>query len=292
LDRVDFRILAALHEDPLQSIRSLARVVQVSPPVAQDRFRKLTDRGILRGFYATLDPFIFGRQGIGLVFPPAHTREDALRALSVDGVLLVARKIEGGLTVQLWAADPQEDVARVARALGGGPTFQAALKTTSPAPLSPLDWRILRACIDHPRHTTQDLVQLTRISPRTAVKRRDALIASGALTIAPELGVLEGGGDVVFTLAVYGELAPADVRRHMGECVLIGESSQPPARYLLCRATGLADLTARIDKLRQEPAVGAAHVTLNREMWLNKDMMRRLVDDKLRLWERAKPSRR
>ena len=288
MDRVDYRILAALHQNALQSVRSLAKVAKVSPPVVHERLRRLSERGVLLGFVPQIDPGIFGKTNVILGFPPSHTREEALRVLEVPDVSLVSLKIDGGLTVGAWAGPGNDAVGRLSALLGSKPFFETH---TGPKPreeLSPLDWRVLRACVDKPRHSTRELVELSGLSPATAVRRRDALIASGVLYIAPNTGVLGGGGAVVYTMSVAGAVPLARIRKHLGDCVVIRSFEEPPLQYLMGRADDLGDALARTKGLRGEPGIGSAEITLNREVWVNTAMMRAAIDERIRFWKRAR----
>jgi DNA-binding Lrp family transcriptional regulator len=177
---------------------------------------------------------------------------------------------------------------RLASLLGAEPFFQTRSAPKTVAELSPLDWKVLRACVDKPRHSTRDLVALTGLSPGTAVKRRDALIASGILYIAPNTGLLGGGAEVVYTISVAGAVPLAKVRRHLGDCVVIRSFDDPPLKYLIGRADDLGDALRRTKALRGEEGVMHVEITLNREVWVNTDMMRAAIDEKIAFWQRAR----
>lgn len=288
MDRTDYRLLAALHQNALQSVRSLAKAAKISPPVAHERFRRLTQSGVLTGFVAQLDPALFGRRDLILGYPPPRSREDALRALAVADVYMVAHKVDGGLTVGAWERDSSHIVPDLTRALGEKPSWQTRSAPKRIDELSPLDWRILRACLEKPRHSTRELVALTGLSPRTATRRRDALIAAHLLYIAPNTGPLGGGGEIVYTLVVSGRVPVSKVRKHLGDCFVIRSFEEPPLHYILCRADDLADALKRTRGLRGEPGITNVEITLNREVWVNVDMVRAAIDARIQFWERAR----
>jgi len=288
MDRVDYRILAALHQDALQSVRSLAKAAKVSPPVAHERLRGLSQRGILLGYVAQIDPAIFSKLNLIVGFPPSHSREEARRALEVPAVFMVAHKVDGGLTVGAWVNTPDDTVERLVAVFGSKPSFQTRTPPKAMDELSPLDWRVLRACVEKPRHSTRELVALTGLSPRTAVKRRDALIEAGILYIAPITGLLGGGGEIVYTMTVTGTAPSAKIRKHLGDCFVIRSFEDPPLHYLIGRADDLADALKRTKALRGEPGVTNVEITLNREVWVNVDMVRAAIDERIKFWERTK----
>ena len=60
LDEVDRRILTALHADARISNSALADLVGVAPSTCHGRVRRLQDLGVIRGFYADIDPAAIG----------------------------------------------------------------------------------------------------------------------------------------------------------------------------------------------------------------------------------------
>jgi DNA-binding Lrp family transcriptional regulator len=60
LDDVDRRILTALHVDARMSNSALAELVGVAPSTCHGRVRRLQDLGVIRGFYADIDPAAIG----------------------------------------------------------------------------------------------------------------------------------------------------------------------------------------------------------------------------------------
>jgi DNA-binding Lrp family transcriptional regulator len=60
LDDTDRRILTALHGDARMSNTALADLVGVAPSTCHGRVRRLQDIGVIRGFYADIDPAAIG----------------------------------------------------------------------------------------------------------------------------------------------------------------------------------------------------------------------------------------
>jgi Lrp/AsnC family transcriptional regulator, leucine-responsive regulatory protein len=60
LDAVDRALLAELDADPRLPTARLARRVGVSVPTARDRVRRLTERGVIRGYRLDVDPAALG----------------------------------------------------------------------------------------------------------------------------------------------------------------------------------------------------------------------------------------
>jgi DNA-binding Lrp family transcriptional regulator len=60
IDNTDRRILTALHADARISNSALAELVGVAPSTCHGRVRRLQELGVIRGFYADIDPTAIG----------------------------------------------------------------------------------------------------------------------------------------------------------------------------------------------------------------------------------------
>src|SRR3546814_900202 len=60
IDDIDRRILTALHDDARMSNSALAELVGIAPSTCHGRVRRLQDLGVIRGFYADIDPAAIG----------------------------------------------------------------------------------------------------------------------------------------------------------------------------------------------------------------------------------------
>ena len=60
LDAVDRRILTALHADARMSNSALADLVGIAASTCHGRVRRLQELGVIRGFYADIDPAAIG----------------------------------------------------------------------------------------------------------------------------------------------------------------------------------------------------------------------------------------
>ncbi|WP_076063614.1 Lrp/AsnC family transcriptional regulator [Mycobacterium sp. IS-1264] len=60
LDGVDRRILGLLHADARIPNNALAEAVGIAPSTCHGRVRRLTDLGVIRGFYTDIDPVAVG----------------------------------------------------------------------------------------------------------------------------------------------------------------------------------------------------------------------------------------
>jgi DNA-binding Lrp family transcriptional regulator len=60
VDAIDRRILTALHTDARMSNNALADLVGIAPSTCHGRVRRLQELGVIRGFYADIDPAAIG----------------------------------------------------------------------------------------------------------------------------------------------------------------------------------------------------------------------------------------
>jgi len=61
MDSVDWAILTELQRDARLSLNEVSRRVNLSPPAVAERVRRLSDRGVLTGYAARVDPTALGR---------------------------------------------------------------------------------------------------------------------------------------------------------------------------------------------------------------------------------------
>ena len=289
MDSKDFRLLVALHEDGRQSLQSLGRRVSLSAPAVRERLRRLEEREVLQGYWLSLDPAIFRRMDLFAFFGGGWSRDDAIRVLGASDVAWVARKFDGGLTVKAWPLDAQRALATLSDLLGAPPDGHVVAPSTQRDELSPMDWRVIDALVDDPRAPISALAGATGLSPKTVRKHLAGVTDAGVASILPRLGSLTGAGDLVYHLAVHGTASLAELRRVLGDAVLIHETRIPPLRYLFCRAGGLGELTAKTHAAGRIPGIESVRVTLNHEMLVGTPFVHHLVQDRIEAWTKARP---
>jgi DNA-binding Lrp family transcriptional regulator len=280
VDIKDFRLIAALHENARQSYRSLGRHISLSSPAVRDRLRGLERRGILNGFWLSIDPGIFGRDDLLVFFRGEWTRKEALRVLTATEVAWVAWKMNGWLTVQLWPRDSRQALRALTRALGA----QAFGKTLGGRRhhnkhLATIDWQIIDALIDDPKLPFKQLCQSTGLSPKTVRRHLEMLIEEEIIYILPQLGPLSDSGELVYHLAVFGSVSISDLYQLMGsdDTILLNATQNPPVRYMLCRSSSLTDVAIKTGGVSKLSGVKSIVVDLNREIFVNTSFIRSLV---------------
>jgi DNA-binding Lrp family transcriptional regulator len=62
MDHIDRRILSLLHADARMTNSALAEELDIAPSTCHGRVRRLLESGVIRGFYADIDPSAVGLQ--------------------------------------------------------------------------------------------------------------------------------------------------------------------------------------------------------------------------------------
>lgn len=234
-----------------------------------------------------VDPSVFDRQDLMVFYNNDWKRRDVLRVLGVEDVVFVTWKLDGGLSVQTWPKNRKRPVRVLTKTLGMRPLGHAFTEPFRGHKVSPADWRIMDALVDDPMIPFVDIVRKTGLSPKTVRKHLEMLIHDETIFIIPRLGSLSDSGDVVYHLTVAGKVGISELRRALGEALLIGDTHDPPMKYLLCKANDLADVTTRTRAVKKIPGVESAEVTLNRELLVAKDFVHDLLREKIRDWDRT-----
>ena len=78
LDEKDARILEILQKDGRTANVDLARAVELTPSATSERVRKLEERGLIKGYTATLDPHALGLGLVAFIFMRVDDPEDLI----------------------------------------------------------------------------------------------------------------------------------------------------------------------------------------------------------------------
>src|SRR3989454_7333766 len=289
MDSKDFRLVVAIHENPRLSSRALGQRVSLSAPAVRERLNRLEARGILQGYWLYIDPYALDREDLMVFYRGDWQREDALKALNVEDVAFVAWKVDGSLSVQVWPRDRAKPIKDLTMALEASPSGQTFTRRHEEGHrLSLIDLRIMDALVDDPLTPFEELVKRTGLSPKTVRKHLQLLIKDEVIFIMPRLGSLAEPGDLVYHLTVTGTVGRNELRRVLGEALVVSETSEPPFKYLLCRADDLAEGTVRTQAVRRLSGVDSVEVTLNKELLVGKEFVHSLIREKIREWERKR----
>ncbi|MCY9782803.1 Lrp/AsnC family transcriptional regulator [Nocardiopsis sp. EMB25] len=139
LDSVDQRILTELQQDGRLSFNELSRRINLSAPSVADRVRRLTDRGVITGYHAHVDPAAAGLPVTALVRMECFGAHCLLReptALDLPEILQVHRVTGDACCVLFIAVRSMEHFEEVIDRLAehGRPSSTMVLS-------SPVPWR-------------------------------------------------------------------------------------------------------------------------------------------------------
>ncbi|MEM2140492.1 Lrp/AsnC family transcriptional regulator [Nitrososphaera sp.] len=290
MDSKDFQLLVALHQNARQSYRSLGRRVSLTAPAVRERLERLKDQGVLHGYGLRIEPGIFDRDQLIVIFQGDRTRQEVEKVLELPDVAFVAWRLDGGLGIGTWSDNIKRTVENLTRALGSRHSRAAFTERRRDLrPLSILDLQIIDALIDDPTIPLNNIIELTGLSPKTVRKRLNALFESSIISILPRIGPTTGSGEIVSYLAVDGKIEMKELHRLMGDIVLVNKVEKPPMRYLLCRESDLGSLTAKTSALGKLPGVNSVTTTLNREFLFSTKTAHRLVREQIQKMERSRP---
>jgi len=291
VDLKDFQLLVALHQDARQSLLCLGRRVSLSAPAVRERLGRLQRDHVLLGYGLWVDPVVFDRQETLVFFKRERTREEMMRVLNGPDVAYVGWKLDGGLTVALWSSDVNRTMTRLSLFVGETSSGHAVTGAGDISPLSILDFMIVDALVDDPKIPFKELVETTRLSPKTVRKHLESLTRSEAIVISPRLGVGSSPGELVYNLAVAGRVPMSMIRGVMEDVLLVHETRSPPMKYLLCRSRDLGEVNSKIRALNRLAGVESAVVSLNRELVFANQFIHSLVRERVTRLEETRMSR-
>jgi len=137
LDLVDHRILAELQADGRLSFNELSRRINLSAPAVADRVRGLTDRGVITGYHAHVDPTAAGLPVTALVRMECFGAHCLLRhrsSLELPEILQVHRVTGDDCCILLIAVRSMEHFEEVIDTLADHGRPSSTMILSSPVP--------------------------------------------------------------------------------------------------------------------------------------------------------------
>jgi DNA-binding Lrp family transcriptional regulator len=287
VDSKDFQLLVALYGNARQSYQSLGRRVSLSAHSVRDRLNRLKSKGILQGFMLSIDSSVFDCNDLLLFFQNDFSRKTILKAFTAPDVSWVVWKMDGQMIVRLWTKNEREASDNLAKILGVRPSMQAhPPRKKRGTPVSIMDLSIMDALVDDPKVSFDEIIKSTRLSPKTVRKHLNRLLETKTISVDPILGALTDSGELIYPLVVAGSVSMDDVRKIMGETAQIRHTLEPPMKYVLCKASSLADLITKTRALENVQGVESVTISLNREMLVSTDLRHSLIREEIRKLEK------
>ena len=283
MDSKDFQLLVALYGNARQSYQSLGRRVSLSAHSVRDRLNRLKSKGILQGFMLSIDSSVFDCNDLLLFFHDDFSRKTILKAFTAPDVSWVVWKMDGQMIVRLWTKNEREASDNLAKILGVRPSVRALTpRKKRGTPVSIMDLSIMDALVDDPKVSFDEIIKSTRLSPKTVRKHLNRLLETKTISVDPILGALTDSGELIYPLVVAGSVSMDDVRKIMGETAQIRHTLEPPMKYVLCKASSLADLITKTRALENVQGVESVTISLNREMLVSTDLRHSLIREEIR----------
>ena len=288
MDSKDFQLFVALYSNARQSYASLGRRVSLSAHSVRDRLNRLKSKGILQGFMLSIDSSVFDRDDLLLFFDGNFSRKSALEAFAAPDVSWVIWKVDGQMILRLWTKNEREASDNLAKILGVRPSVQAhpPRKKKKGTLVSITDLSIMDALVDDPKVPFGEILKTTRLSPKTVRKHLNRLLETKTISVDPILGPLTDSGELIYPLLIAGKVSMDDVRKIMGETAQIRHTLEPPMKYVLCKASSLADLITKTRALENVQGVESVTISLNREMLVSTDLRHSLIREEIRKLEK------
>ena len=288
LDSTDFQLIVALYDNSRQSYQSLGKRVSLSAPAVRDRLNRLKRKGILQGFMLSIDPSIFDRDDLLIIFHGDFSRKTVLSTLAISDVSWVAWNLDGGMTLRLWTKNEQEATDNVAKIIGVRPSGQALTPHKRHNSVSITDLSIMDVLVNDPIVSFDEIIKTTGLSPKTVRKHLAHLLETKTISITPLLGALTDSGDLIYPIVVTGRTSIIDIQRIMSEAALVHHTQDPPMKYILCKETSLTDAITKTRELEKIQGVESVTISLNREMLVSTELRHTLIQEELRKLKRAK----
>jgi DNA-binding transcriptional ArsR family regulator len=232
----------------------------------------------------SIDSSVFDRDDLLLFFHDDFSRKTVLKAFAAPDVSWVVWKMDGQMIVRLWTKNEREASDNLAKILGVRPSVQAHSpgKKKKGTPVSITDLSIMDALVDDPKVSFGELLKSTRLSPKTVRKHLNRLLETKTISVDPILGALTDSGELIYPLVIAGRVSMDDVRKIMGETAQIRHTLEPPMKYVLCKASSLADLITKTRALENVQGVESVEISMNREMLVSTDLRHSLIREEIR----------
>jgi DNA-binding Lrp family transcriptional regulator len=231
----------------------------------------------------SIDSSVFDCNDLLLFFHDNFSRKSVLSAFAAPDVSWVVWKMDGQMIVRLWTKNEREASDNLAKILGVRPSMQAhPPRKKRGTPVSIMDLSIMDALVDDPKVSFDEIIKSTRLSPKTVRKHLNRLLETKTISVDPILGALTDSGELIYPLVVAGSVSMDDVRKIMGETAQIRHTLEPPMKYVLCKASSLADLITKTRALENVQGVESVTISLNREMLVSTDLRHSLIREEIR----------
>lgn len=279
---IDFRILQELSKSPLASNAELGRAVDLSRPAVHARLKKLEANGALEGFIATPAPALFGRTAVSGIWLDGEI--EVSNVIELEDVIWSGHTVDGYTGFMAYTKDREMFLERVSEAFPNYQLAQDMQIPTAEITLGPLEWKVLRAMLSHPRGPMADLVEATGLTRKTVAGRRKRLMEMEAVRVLPVLRPPRHGPIYHHMLIYLKNRDPIeDIIRLLGDVFV--EADYGESLYLFCRAEDVREQRQRFHEVENHEGVERALLVLNSVFEQNNARLLDWIDTELAHWD-------
>lgn len=286
MDEVDFHLLARLVREPLASMASLARDVDLTPNAVRARFARLREHGVLAGTVALPNARLFGRVTKLAVYLPPAKSVPLTSVVAIDDVLGASTNHDGQVAVTYYARSADEAPPSALDRLMGAPAPRVLVREDpelSPkgAVLSAQDWRLVEAILEDARQTHRALASATGLGERAVARHYEKLVAGRFVWVVPVVLPNVAEGIVPYHLWVHGAgtMDEAAVRAAIGSAEVEERLVEPRGLFLFCRAQTLGDALSARDRVAKLPGIDHVEIVLQERSEVAWPRIRRLCQE-------------
>lgn len=278
MDRIDFRLVAALRRDPLTSYAALGRHIERSASAARKRLDKLLQAGVVTGFFARPAPEVLGMTGMVAQW---EATASTAALLDVPGTVMAGTMIGGGTIAGGYAKEPEKWIAAITDAVGEPPQRENAIMNYRGPIVGPLELRVMAAVVRKPRASAEALAAMCGLSAKTVRKKRATLVRSKALTITPILHAGRSDAIVYHVHVTCGPGLVGPVIRALGEVDATPDGS--PVLCAIGRADTMEEQARRLAAVR-ELGVEKVEVIQEHEWVFRPEALVAMIEEALERW--------
>ncbi len=302
MDALDVRILRELAwkpTDPLAASRGIqrpwdiARVVGVHGNTVKDRLQNLRDNGVLQGVGCAPRPSVLGMQSAVHRFEWHSTQAKCEGVKILAGSGFVTDGVEF-LGTEAWAnvfAPEEEDLANRVRILTKAAGADAAehIYSRGDLPNTPklrnIDYRIMRALQVDGLRPLSDVAAEVGVTAKTARNRFNAMVDSRAIGMIPFLHLGAAPGVIAHVILMTFNEPVDDAARGRLLALFPNFLSRTldggHHGYFRLVAASFAEVEDNLLRVLSDPAVDDANVLFPKDVFLNLEPVRRLLDARL-----------
>ena len=278
---------------PFDSYESIGRRIGVSGTAIKARLTRMESDDIFFGFACGPSPAALGLQGKLAVFAQAAGDADLDALTRAAEVAWASSAYPSATVAMLYRADadaplPDALVKAAGRAPDALVTPHDPRETATRAPLSPLDWRVMRAVMDAPRAPVRDLAAATGLGARTVRDRRDRMLAAGDLMMWPIVDATREEGAFLFSAYVGAERAEDLRGLRVANAHRVVTHHSPPGVFFTGYVRTFAEAHVVEEKLRALPGVRDVTFSVPQGTRVARERLAAWVDAEIKKWDQAR----